>query len=131
MYWPDPFTNWYEAHSSSGVTSTGTQWVLAEGEVGGALGFETYVLVANPNGAAASVTLTFLKHNEPRTILTRTVPANGRLTVSAAEAGLPSGTQFGVVIGATQSIAVEPAMYWNGGAQFWRAGTNETGIRMR
>jgi len=131
MYWPDPFSSWYEAHSSAGVTATGTQWALAEGEVGGPQGFETYILLANPNAANASVTLTFLRANAAPLTLTRTVPANGRLTVSAAEALLASGEKFGILIDASQPIAVERAMYWNGGAQFWGAGTNETAVRIR
>lgn len=131
MYWPDPFTSWHEAHNSAGVTATGTRWALAEGEVGGALAFETYVLVANPNGAAATVTLTFLRSSASPVTLTRTVAANGRLTVSAAEAGLASGERFGVVVDATQPVAVERAMYWNGGGQFWSAGTNETAVKLR
>jgi uncharacterized protein YkwD len=131
MYWPDPFTNWYEAHNSAGVTATGTKWALAEGEVGGALGFETYILLANPSSAAATVTLTFLGASGSPLTLTRNVPAKGRLTVSAAEAALSSGEQFGVLIDATQPIAVERAMYWNGGGQFWGAGTNETAVRIR
>jgi len=131
MYWPDPFSSWYEAHNSSGVTATGTKWALAEGQVGGALGFESYILLANPNAAAATVTLNFLRESASPVSLTRTVPANGRLTVSAAEAPLSSGERFGVLIDSTQPIAVERAMYWNGGGQFWGAGTNETGVRIR
>ena len=61
MYWPDPFTSWHEAHDSAGVTATGTHWALAEGEIGGPLGFETYILFANPSASDASVTLTFLR----------------------------------------------------------------------
>lgn len=59
------------------------------------------------------------------------VAANARLTVSAAEAALAPGEQFGVVVDATQPIVVERAMYWNGGGQFWGAGTNETAVRLR
>ena len=131
MYWPDPFTSWYEAHSSSGVTATGTKWVLAEGEVGGSLGFETYILLANPSSSAATVTVTFLRESGAPLAITRAVPANGRLTVSAAEVPLAAGERFGVLIDSTQPVAVERALYWNGGGQFWGAGTNETGVRIR
>jgi hypothetical protein len=131
MYWPDPFTNWYEAHNSAGVTATGTKWALAEGEIGGSFGFETYVLLANPGSSAATVTLAFLRESGSPLTLTRNVPANGRLTVSAGESALASGEKFGVLIDSTQPIAVERAMYWNGGGQFWGAGTNETGVRIR
>ena len=59
MYWPG--ANWAEAHASAGVTSTGTQWALGEGEVGGSRGFQSYFLIANPSGQAASVRLRFLR----------------------------------------------------------------------
>jgi uncharacterized delta-60 repeat protein len=131
MYWPDPFTNWYEAHNSAGVTATGTRWALAEGEIGGSLSFETYILLANPGSADATVTLTFLRTSGTNLTLTRTVTANSRLTIAAVEAGLTAGEQFGVLIDSTQPIAVERAMYWNGDGQFWGAGTNETGVRIR
>ena len=74
MYWPDPFTSWYEAHDSAGVTQTGTHWALAEGEVGGPLGFETYILLANPSTTDATVTLSFLRAGGAAPLsLTRTV----------------------------------------------------------
>jgi len=131
MYWPDPFTNWYEAHNSSGVTSTGTQWALAEGEVGGALGFETYILLANPGSSPANVTITFLRTSGAVITSTFVVPANARVTRSAGEFGLSSGEKFGLLVDASQPIAVERAMYWNGGGQFWGGGTNETAVKLR
>ena len=55
MWWPGPETTgefWYEAHNSPGATTTALRWALADGEVAGADGAETYVLIANPDGAA-------------------------------------------------------------------------------
>ena len=34
MWWPGAPSQWTEGHNSFGVTSTGTKWALAEGEVG-------------------------------------------------------------------------------------------------
>jgi hypothetical protein len=135
MYWPDPFTNWYEAHNSAGVTTTGTMWMLADGEVGGPLGWSTYVLLANPSAAEASATLTFLRAGLPPIVITRSVDANSRVTIDAASVGLASGERFGVLVdtgaGGTP-IVVEHAIYFNGpGGVFWGAGTNESGIRIR
>ena len=43
--------------------------------------------------------------------------------------------RFGTLIeslGATPAqIVVERAMYWNGGGEFWGAGTNETGFKLK
>ena len=51
---------WYEAHNSPGATSTGTRWALAEGEVGGADGDETYILIANTSAFAGTARVTLL-----------------------------------------------------------------------
>jgi hypothetical protein len=135
MYWPDPFTSWYEAHNSAGVTQTGTKWVLAEGEQGGTLGWDTYILVANPNAAAAAVRMTVLRGNglPPRTV-DMTVGANSRLTrtIGEAEFGITPGERFGVLVESLNGVpvVVERAMYWNALGQFWGGGTNETATRM-
>ena len=118
-------------HASAGVTATGTRWALAEGEVGGPLGFETYILFANPNNVDAVATMTLLRVNQPPITVTVSVPANSRVTRAASELGLTDGEQFGAVINSNQQIAVEHAMYWNGGGQFWGGGSNETGFRIR
>ena len=136
MYWPG--SNWSEAHASAGIAATGTTWALAEGELGGSRGFQTYVLIANPTANAASVRLRFLVENGTSFVTpTFTVPANSRVTRSAAEfmaAGqLTNGARFGVVVESTNGvpIAVEHAIYWNGGGEFWGGGSNETGVRIR
>jgi hypothetical protein len=136
MYWPG--SNWSEAHASAGIAATGTTWGLAEGELGGARGFQTFVLIANPSANAASVRLRFLVENGASFVTpTFTVPANSRATRSASEfmgAGqLVNGSRFGVVVESLNSVplAVEHAIYWNGGGEFWGGGSNESGVRIR
>ena len=53
MWWPDG--RWYEGHNSPGATTTGTAWALAEGEVGGALGVDTYILLTNTSKEVGTV----------------------------------------------------------------------------
>jgi hypothetical protein len=77
------------------------------------------------------VTLTFLRAGRTPLTTTFTVPANSRVTRAASEFALESGERFGVLVDSTAPIAVERAMYWNGGGVFWGAGTNETAIRLR
>jgi hypothetical protein len=136
MYWPGG--TWYEAHASAGITQTGTQWALGEGEVGGSRAFNSFFLIANPSSQAASVRLRFLRESGASFVTpTFTVPANARLTRSAAEfvgAGQLNGWErFGVLVESVNSvpIVVERAMYWNGGGQFWGGGTNETAFKLR
>jgi hypothetical protein len=136
MYWPG--NNWSEAHASAGIAQTGVQWALAEGELGGSRGFQTYILIANPTNSAATVQMRFLRENGTSFVTPSfSVPANSRVTRSAGEfmgAGqLVSGDRFGVVVDSLNSVqlAVEHAIYWNGGGEFWGGGSNETGIRVR
>jgi hypothetical protein len=131
MYWPAPFPNWYEAHNSVGLTQTGVEWVLAEGEHAGPETFETYVLLANPYDREALVTLTVLRDFALPLTVNRVVPANSRVTVHSIQLGVASGEKFGVRVNSDFPIAVERAMYWSAGGQFWSGGTNETGVRVR
>ncbi len=136
MYWPG--ANWSEAHASSGIAATGVTWGMAEGEVGGSRGFQTFILMANPTANAASVRMRFLVENGTSFVTpTFTVPANSRVTRAAGEfmgAGqLADGARFGVLVESLNGVplAVEHAMYWNGGGEFWGGGSNETGVRIR
>ena len=64
MYWPGEYAQWYEAHNSFGVTSTGVAWGLAEGRFGFAQKFETVHPADEPD-----------EHAHPRA---RHVPASGQ-----------------------------------------------------
>jgi hypothetical protein len=127
MYWPGVPGPWYGAHNSVGITTLRTRWGLAEGEVGGADGASTFVLLANPGSSAATATLTFYRENRAPIVVTRSVPAGSRQTVAASSVGLGSGERFGVVVQSTQPIAVERSLYWNYQGTLWTSGTNETG----
>jgi Fibronectin type III domain len=127
MYWPGVPGPWYGAHNSVGITTLRTRWALAEGEVGGPDGASTYVLLANPGTTAATATVTFYREVGAPIVVTRSVPAGSRQTVSADTIGLASGERFGVVVDSTQPIAVERSIYWNYQGALWTSGTNETG----
>jgi hypothetical protein len=133
MYWPGNASQWLEAHDSAGVTSTGTTWVLAEGELGGGLAFDTYILFANPSDTDATVRTRVLRASGVPTDTTFTVPANSRATMQASMIGAKPGEQFGLRIDSLNGvpIVVERAMYWNGGGQFWGGGTNETAFKVK
>jgi Fibronectin type III domain len=131
MYWPGEPGPWHSAHNSVGLTELATKWALAEGEVGGPNSAATFVLLANPGGAIAKVTLTV--YRAPGLGVkqfSRTVGPGARLTVSSDEMGLASGEQFGVVVESTQPIAVERSIYWSLDGQLWTSGTNETGTKI-
>ena len=47
-------------HATAGVTATGTRWALADGEAGGPVETQTYILIANTGSAVATVRVTLL-----------------------------------------------------------------------
>jgi hypothetical protein len=127
MYWPGVPGPWYGAHNSVGITTLRTRWGLAEGEIGGADGASTYILLANPGATAATATVRFYPENGSPIVVTRSVPAGSRQTVAAATVGMNGSERFGVVVDSTQPIAVERSIYWNYQGALWTSGTNESG----
>src|SRR5262249_46080496 len=135
MYWSGSL--WTDGHSSSGLTLQGMIWAFAEGENGGSMGFESYILFANPNASLAHVKVTFLRTGtSPNpTSAEFDLAGNSRLTKSLGDfigmGLLMPGEQVGARIESTNGvpIVVERAMYWNGGGEFWGAGTGETGFK--
>ena len=134
QYWPDPAPQWYEAHNSFGVTEPAVSWGLAEGRVGGPEGYQTYILLANPDASkSAPVTLTFLREGKPSFTKTFTVNPTSRFNVTTGPGSLVPELQderFGVQITAGEPIVVERAMYSNAGGVIWSAGTNATATRL-
>jgi hypothetical protein len=143
MYWFGSFQNWTDAHNSAGVTTAGTNWALAEGQNGGTLKYKTFVLIANPSNAPATVRMRLLREGGRAAVTSSdfTVPANSRFTCYAGQPGacqdafaqLQDGEMFGVNVESVNGtpIVIERALYWDGGGESFGAGTNETGIRVR
>ncbi len=137
MWWPGSSATWHEGHNSPGSTAAGTRWALAEGEVGGARAFETYVLIANTSAFAgqAKVTLYFEDGAAPMTTIVGLRPES-RTNVPVANIIGPSvqGRRFGVIVesvGETPAqIVVERAMYSDAAGVRWAAGSNALGTRL-
>jgi YVTN family beta-propeller protein len=132
QYWPNP--NWHEAHNSFGVTEAARRWGLAEGRVGGAQSYQTYILLANPSSDVAEVTLTFLRATGAPIVKTFNVPPFARFNVAVTGPGgdVPelANEHFGAIIDSTQPVAVERAMYSDVNGVVWAAGTNATATRL-
>jgi hypothetical protein len=133
MYWPGPPSTWAEAHNSFGATTLALKWGLAEGRVGMAHGFQTYILLANPNPIGAAVRITFLRASGEPIVKTFAVGATSRFNV-AVNTAVPelADETFGALIEVTNSvpISVERALYSNTAGQFWAAGTNVLATRV-
>jgi hypothetical protein len=135
MWWPGSSSTWYEAHNSPGSTRTASRWVVAEGEHGGPIGWNTYILVANTGSAAGSLRIRLLLPNGQTAVLTgQPVGAQSRTTYFLHDlleaAGLPTDTQAGVLIeseGTTLPLVVERAMYRNVNGISFQVGTNALG----
>ncbi len=133
MYWAGGFATWYEAHNAFGVTATGTKWGLAEGRVGAPMGYQSFILPANPAATAAEVQITYLRASGATVVKTYTVPPTSRKTVLVnAEVPELVDESFGALIAVTNgiAIAVERALYWNHAGQIWGGGTNATAVRL-
>jgi hypothetical protein len=129
--WPAFTGSLLENHTKIGASALGTRWLLAEGEIGGPQNLDCYVVIANPDSAPATVTLTLLREN--RELLARTflVPAMSRIMVRPVEIGLQSQERFGIQVDSDIPIAAERSMYWSAEGWYTRGGTNEVGYRVR
>ena len=132
MYWPNISEGWREAHNSFGVTSSALRWGVADGRIGGPRGFQTFILLANPNPYPAEVQVRFLKS---AFTVTRTYTLNPSsrhsiyANVDTPELG--EGTfSADVQVLNYQPIAVEKALYGNSGAETFAGGTNVTATRL-
>ena len=132
MYWPNIAQGWREAHNSFGVTASSLRWGLADGRIGGARAFQTFILLANPNPLPAEVLVRFLKGGST---VTRTYTLNPSsrqsIYVNADVPELGEGTfSADVQVLNYQPIAVEKALYWNAGTEVFAGGTNVTATRL-
>lgn len=136
MWWPGTSATWHEAHNSPGTTQTGTQWALAEGEVGGTRSTTTYILIANTSPTAGSVRVRLLFENGTFEERVFAVAANSRFNIDVASAFAQSpGRRFGAILTSEGSpaaqIVVERAMYSDAGGVIWAAGTNALATRLQ
>jgi len=128
MWWPGGSTTWTEAHNSPGSTTTAARWALAEGEVGGPMQRETYVLVANTFASPVDVRVTLLFESGASATRSYTVTGRSRFNVDV-RAAFPEalGRRFGTLVetaDGSSGLAVERAMYWDAAGQRWAAGTS-------
>lgn len=130
MWWPGPTAaTWAEAHNSPGATTTSRRWAAAGGEVGGARGAETYLLVSNTETAGATVKIVLLMEGGPPLERTIAVAPTSRYTVNVGAlfgAGVVN-RRFGVIVesvgGSAPRLVVEHALYWSAMGMHWAAGT--------
>lgn len=112
----------YRNNRREGSCSVGTEtpsgnFYLAEGST--VWGFTSYVLVQNPNPAAANVTLTCMTPDGPLALEPFEMPAQTRKTLRMND--LIPATDFSTVVSADRPIVAERAMYWGAGTPLGEA----------
>jgi hypothetical protein len=131
MWWPRG--RWYEAHNSAGATRFGTRWAIADGEIAGPRGAQTFLLVANVSDQPARVKVTLLNEGGGPTKTWpgtggQTIPAHSRFTIPIDTAHFSLDTsalrRFGAIVDSLdgQAIVVERANYYTVGGVVWAAG---------
>jgi Fibronectin type III domain len=137
MWWPGQGASWYESHTSSGVTQTGTRWAVAEGESGGPLGRSTFILIANTSAIPGQARVTLLFEDGSQALSRDyTLAANSRTTVDiGAQFPSSAGKRYGVLVerigSAAVQLVVEEAVYWNAAGAVLGAGTNAVATRLQ
>ena len=117
-------TSGYGAHTEKAVGGPSTTWYFAEGSQGF---FSTYLLLANPNNAANTATVQFLRENSTPIVRTYNLAPNSRFTVDAGADPDLVNQSFGMTVGFDLPGVAERAMYF-GTDPLWKAGHESAGV---
>ena len=97
-------------HACLGVNEARNNWYFAEGYTGG--DFDTFILVQNPNGAQARLTVSFLGNSGEVDELYYDLTPNSRMTIwMDQEPGLNDG-EFSTVLESDLPVVAERAVYF-------------------
>ena len=105
-----------EGHDSIGTTLPASDYYLAEGAVGWDVGFETWVLVQNPNDTETQVSLTFMTQSGQVEGPNFKMAPNSRQSLKLNNY-LPQNTDVSTHVHGNNPIIAERAMYWTSSGQ--------------
>ncbi|HEY5526701.1 MAG TPA: DUF5719 family protein, partial [Candidatus Anoxymicrobiaceae bacterium] len=109
MIWAAPGAPSSEGHASTGVASPAKTWYLPEGS--SKWGFETWLLVQNPNDKDAAVKITYMIEGENPVVVDKTVKAKSRSSFSmAADIGQKDAS---IKVESSIPVIPERSMYRN------------------
>lgn len=107
MIWVGPGAAASEGHASVGVTAPDAEWYLPEGS--SKWGFETWLLVQNPNAGPATCEITYMTEGAGPMVATKTVPPKSRASFNMAD---DIGAQdASIKVKADRPVIPERAMY--------------------
>jgi hypothetical protein len=109
MVWTGPGAPSQEGHASVGVTAPARTWYLAEGS--SKWGFESWLLIQNPNAAVAHCQVTYMVEGVGPKTVPHDVPGNSRASFNMLNDIGAGDASIKVV--ADQPIIPERAMYRN------------------
>lgn len=136
MWWPGGAGSWEEAHNSPGATTSGIEWAIADGEIGGSAQHETYLLIANPSSVPATIDVTLLYEDRESAVRSYTIAPTSRFNV-AVRTEFPAVTdaRFGAIVKSTGNspvpIVVERAIYATANGVPWGAGAAALAARLQ
>jgi Family of unknown function (DUF5719) len=103
---PDGNTSEFGTRSNIGSTS----WVVPEGSTGG--GFDTWILIQNPNPEEVDVQVTFATEEGPREPVAVKMAPESRTTLRVADF-VPDNFNVSAIVQAGSPVVVERSMYWD------------------
>ncbi len=123
MTWYSGYGNGNAWHASVGVTGQATTWYLPEGSSN--WGFQTWLLIQNPNPTQATCQVTYMIENEGPQTVTHTVPANSRQTYNMADD--IGSKDASIMVQADVGVIPERAMYQMSTGQYAVPGSRREG----
>jgi len=106
-----------------------TAWYLAEGSTNG---FDTFLLVQNPNSTAANVTITYMDQDGNTETQYETINANRRFTQKINDvSNMNNKSGVSTTVESTNGVGViaERAMYWYDPSNtYWIGGHDSVGV---
>ena len=109
-------------HDSIGVTEPSENWYLAEGST--AWGYQTWLLLQNPQDGSAEVDVTYMTSEGPKNEPTIKMPPRSRHTVLVND--LVENLDTSIEVVSDKKIIAERSMYWDNGTG--KAGHDTVGM---
>jgi lysophospholipase L1-like esterase len=123
VYWSSSGITFIEGHNSPGVTAEATKWAFAEGIEGvvepNGPSHDSFFLVSNANPQPLELRATFVREDGRGVVVTRTVPAQSRVTIVTSDIPALSHRRFA---GFIESVGATPLPFVAERATYWGAG---------
>ncbi|HEY3383376.1 MAG TPA: fibronectin type III domain-containing protein [Vicinamibacterales bacterium] len=112
-------------HTGKAVSRASTSWYFADGD---AHGFDTYLLLANGNATDVNVEVLYYLASGKTLRDVYVVPANRRQTIYTNNVPGLGSQAFAMTVHASAPIVAERSMYFSTKSQWWKGGTDSTGV---